>query len=67
MKVMNEPIQNSASLSDTLKARKAHLNALLRTIDARSAKLSQIQTLTVNAIKSEMAYIESQLNRRKQC
>lgn len=62
---MNKPIQNSASLSDTLKARKAHLNALLKTVDARSGKPSQIQTLTVNAIKSEMAHIESQLNRRK--
>jgi len=62
---MNKPIQNSASWSDTLKIRKAHLNALLKTIDARAGKASQIQTLTINAIKSEMAHIDSQLNRRK--
>lgn len=62
---MNKPIQNSASWSDTLKTRKAHLNALLKTMDARVGKISQIQTLTINAIKSEMAHIESQLNRRK--
>lgn len=62
---MNKPLQNSASLSDALKIRKAHLNALLKTIDARQGKTSQIQTLTINAIKSEMAHIESQLKRRK--
>ncbi|MNC48273.1 hypothetical protein D3C76_1833670 [compost metagenome] len=62
---MNKPLLNSASWSDTLKIRKAHLNTLLKTIDARSGKISQIQTLTINAIKAEMAHIESQLNRRK--
>lgn len=62
---MNKPLQNSATWSDTLKIRKAHLNALLRTIDARQGKTTQIQTLTINAIKAEMANIERQLNRRK--
>lgn len=62
---MNKPIQNSASWSDTLKTRKAHLNALLRTINAGPRKINPIQALTINAIKSEMAHIESQLNRRK--
>ncbi|VVM47979.1 hypothetical protein PS662_00636 [Pseudomonas fluorescens] len=61
---MNKPIQNSASWSDTLKIRKAHLNALLKTIDARPGKTSQIQTLTVNAIKAEMVHIDCQLSRR---
>ncbi|MCR8934925.1 MULTISPECIES: hypothetical protein [unclassified Pseudomonas] len=62
---MNKPIQNSASWSDTLKTRKAHLNALLKTINAGPDKTNPIQTLTINAIKSEMTHIESQLNRRK--
>lgn len=62
---MNKPLQNSATWSDTLKSRNAHLNALLKTINAGGSKTSQIQTLTINAIKAEMAYIESQLNRRK--
>lgn len=62
---MNKPIQNSASWSDTLKTRKAHLNALLKTINAGPGKTSPIQTLTINAIKLEMAHIESQMNRRK--
>ncbi|QJI43043.1 hypothetical protein HKK52_19530 [Pseudomonas sp. ADAK2] len=62
---MNKPLQNSASWSDTLKTRKAYLNTLLKTINAGAGKTSQIQTLTINAIKAEMAHIESQLNRRK--
>lgn len=62
---MDKPPKNSATWSDTLKTRKAHLNALLKTISAGTGKTSQIQTLTINAIKAEMAYIESQLNRRK--
>ncbi len=62
---MDKQLLNSASWSDALRIRKAHLNALLKTIDARQGKSSQIQTLTINAIKAEMAHIESQLKRRK--
>lgn len=62
---MNKPIQNSANWSDTLKIRKAHLNALLKTINAGPGKTSSIQALTINAIKSEITHIESQLSRRK--
>jgi len=62
---MNKPIQNNVSWSDTLKTRKAHLNALLQTINAGAGKTSPIQTLTINAIKSEMSHIDSQLDRRK--
>ena len=65
MNTMNKPLKNSMSWSDTLKIRKDHLNALLKTINAGTSKTSQIQTLTINAIKAEMAHIESQLNRRK--
>ena len=62
---MNKPLQNSATWSDTLKTRKAHLNALLKTMNPGAGKTSHIQTLTINAIKAEMANIERQLNRRK--
>ncbi|WP_167635603.1 hypothetical protein [Pseudomonas syringae] len=58
---MNKPLQNSMSWADTLKARKAHLAALLKTINVTSANISQIQMLTIKAIKAEMANIESQL------
>lgn len=61
---MKKPIQNSASWSDTLKTRKAHLNALLKTISAGTGKTSPIQTLTIKAIKAEMAHIEGLLQRR---
>ncbi len=62
---MNKPIQNSISWSDTLKTRKAHLKALLKTINAGPGKTSPIQTLTINAMQSEIKHIDSQLNRRK--
>ncbi|PZW58791.1 hypothetical protein F475_03695 [Pseudomonas sp. URMO17WK12:I6] len=62
---MNKPLQNSVTWSDTLKFRKTHLNALLKTINAGAGKTSHIQTLTINAINAEMANIERQLNRRK--
>ncbi|PWK31445.1 hypothetical protein [Pseudomonas sp. OV226] len=62
---MNKPLQNSATWSDTLESRKAHLNTLLKTINAGAGKISHIQTLTINAIKAEMANIERQLNGRK--
>ncbi|PHN25974.1 hypothetical protein [Pseudomonas sp. ICMP 460] len=62
---MTKPVQNNASWPDTLKTRQSHLNALLKTIGARFGKNSQIQALTIRAIKAEMAHIESQLNRRK--
>jgi hypothetical protein len=65
MKAMNKPLQNSASWSDALITRKAHLNALLKTIDARPSKTNRLQTLTINAIKAEMTHIESQLKSRK--
>lgn len=61
---MKKSLQNSATWSDTLESRKAHLNALLKTIDAGAGKISHIQILTIKAIKAEMANIESQLNRR---
>ncbi len=62
---MNKQLQNSTTWSDTIKTRKAHLNALLKTINAGEGNTSPIQTLTINAIKAEMAHIEGQLNRRK--
>lgn len=65
MKTMNKPLQNSASWSDTLKTRKAHLNALLKIINAGPGKTTQIQALAIKAIKSEMTHIEIQLTRQK--
>ncbi|WP_122445823.1 hypothetical protein [Pseudomonas viridiflava] len=60
MKAVNKPLQNSTSWADTLKARKAHLAALLKAINATSANISQIQMLTIKAIKAEAAHIEAE-------
>lgn len=62
---MTKPLQNSATWSDTLRTREHHLNALLKSIESRPGKSRQIQALTMNAIKAEIALIESQLSRRK--
>ncbi|KTC08898.1 hypothetical protein MQC82_14405 [Pseudomonas viridiflava] len=56
---------DTASWSDTIKARKAHLETPLKTINAAPARTIQIQALTIKAIKAELAHIESQLTRRK--
>ena len=62
--MMNAPIQNCSSLSDTLKARKTHMTALLKVVDLRSGRITQIQTLTINANEAEMSHIDSQLKSR---
>jgi hypothetical protein len=64
-KVMITPIQSSASWTDTLKARRNHLIALMKIVDIKTGKTSKVQALTVNSLKSEMSLIESQLKGRK--
>jgi hypothetical protein len=58
-------IHNSASWTDTLKARRSYLTALMKVVDIKAGKASKVQVLTVNLIKSEMSLIESQLKGRK--
>jgi len=62
---MITPIQSNANWIDTLKARKNHLNGLMKIVDIKTGKVSNVQTLTVNLIKNEMSYIEDQLKGRK--
>lgn len=62
---MITPILSSANWTDTLKARKKHLTALMKIVDIKTGKVSNVQTLTVNLIKNEMSYIEDQLKGRK--
>lgn len=57
-------IQSSASWSDTLKARKEHLTALLKILDIKTGKITKVQTLTIDSIKNEMSYVENQLKGR---
>jgi hypothetical protein len=62
---MTPKIQSSASWTDTLKARKNHLAALLKVVDIKTGKATKVQTLTVNLIKVEMSHVDSQLKGRK--
>ncbi|WP_460154914.1 hypothetical protein [Pseudomonas sp. S1_F04] len=61
---MNTATQNSPSRTEMLKARKAHLSALLKLLGSRWGKTTAIQTLTANAIKAELTFIDQQLTRR---
>ncbi|CAH0312172.1 hypothetical protein SRABI06_04993 [Pseudomonas brassicacearum] len=62
---MSTQIQSSASWTETLRARKNHLTALLKIVDIRTGKTTKVQSLTVNLIKTEMSHVESQLRGRK--
>lgn len=61
---MNAATHNSSSISETLKARKAHLTALLKIVDTKIEKSSAMQKLTITAIKAEMGLIEHKLKKR---
>lgn len=61
---MNAAIQNSSSLSETLKARKAYLTALLKIVDTKIGNSTATQKLTITAIKAEMGLIEHKLKKR---
>jgi len=61
---MNATAQNSSSISETLKARKAHLAALLKIMDTKTGKSTAMQKLTITAIKEEMRLIEEKLKKR---
>jgi hypothetical protein len=56
--------RSSASWSDTLKARKEHLAALLKIVDIKTGKTTTVQALTINLIRNEMSYVESKLKGR---
>lgn len=61
---MNAATQNSSTISETLNARKAHLTALLKLVDAKIGKSTAMQKLTITAIKAEMGLIEHKLKKR---
>jgi hypothetical protein len=61
---MINQIRSSASWSDTLKARKEHLTALLKVVDIKTGKATTVQALTINLIKKEINYVESKLKGR---
>ncbi|WP_223543750.1 hypothetical protein [Pseudomonas sp. BF-B-28] len=61
---MNAATQNSSSISESLKTRKAHLSALLKIVDTKVGKSTVMQKLTITAIKAEMGLIEHKLKQR---
>lgn len=61
---MNAATQSKISYSDTLKARKAHLNGLINLVKPKSGKITKIETMTIAAIKAEISVIEQQLKKR---
>lgn len=67
---MNTPPQNSAEMPDYLKARKLHLNGIIlimantKKLNARANKNAQVETLTINAIKAELDFIDVKLKKK---
>ena len=56
--------QSKVSYSDSLKARKTHLNGLINLAKSRTGKTTKIETMTIGAINAEISVIEQQLSKR---
>ena len=61
---MNAATQNKVSYSETLKARKAHLNGLISLIRPRIGKATKVENLTIDAINVEISFIDYQQTKR---
>ncbi|WP_256097457.1 hypothetical protein [Pseudomonas sp. 24 E 13] len=67
---MNKPPLNNAQMPDYLKARKLHLNGIIvgmagvKKLNARENKGTKVETLTIDAIEAELAFIDYQLKRK---
>ncbi|WP_253207653.1 hypothetical protein [Pseudomonas sp. BF61] len=67
---MKKPPQNSAQMPDYLKARKLHLNGIIvvlagmKKLNASANKDIKVETLTIDAIKAELNFIDLQLKRK---
>ncbi|TWR55227.1 hypothetical protein FIV41_21605 [Pseudomonas marginalis] len=57
-------------MPDSLKARKLHLNGIIvgiagmKKLNARANKITKVETLTIDAIKAELDFIDVQLKRK---
>jgi len=57
-------------MPDYLKARKLHLNGIIAVVDdmkklnARAKKDTKVETLTIDAVKAELDFIDLQLKRK---
>ena len=67
---MNKPLQNSAQMPDYLKARKLHLSGIItlmgdmKKLNAITNKDTKVETLTIDAIKAELDFIDLQFKKR---
>lgn len=61
---MNAATQSKISYSDSLKARKTHLNGLINLVKPRTGKTTKIEAMTISAINAEIGVIEQQLAKR---
>ncbi|MGZ9705244.1 hypothetical protein ACXX81_04290 [Pseudomonas sp. GNP013] len=67
---MDKPPQNNAQMPEYLKARKLHLRGIIAVIagmkklNARANKDTKVETLTIDAIKAELDFIDLQLKRK---
>ncbi|MCF3194864.1 hypothetical protein LRQ05_18770 [Pseudomonas bubulae] len=61
---MNAVTQSKVSYSDSLKARKTHLNGLINLVKPMIGKATKIETMTIAAINAEISVIEQQLAKR---
>ncbi|WP_439865520.1 hypothetical protein [Pseudomonas antarctica] len=58
-------------MPDSLKARKLHLNGIIvgiagmKKLNARANKITKVETLTIDAIKAELDFIDVQLKRKE--
>lgn len=57
-------------MPDDLRARKLHLNGIIvgiagmKKLNARANKITKVETLTIDAIKAELDFIDVQLKRK---
>jgi Cys-tRNA synthase (O-phospho-L-seryl-tRNA:Cys-tRNA synthase) len=67
---MNKTLQNSAQMPDYLKSRKLHLNGIIvgmtrmKKLNAIGITETRVETLTIDAIKAELHFIDLQLKRK---
>lgn len=67
---MNQTPQNTAQMPDALKARQLHLNGIIvgmagvKKLNARANENTKVETLTIDAIKAELDFIDLQLKRK---
>jgi hypothetical protein len=61
---MNPTPYSAICLTDDLKARIAHLSALLKIIDSNGSKKTKIERLSISTIKTMIDALDTQLKKR---